>query len=952
MGYTATAQSRGTITANIVDSTTHEAILGAVVEYAPVKSPDSKKYLASGYQGAISIPSLPYGEYKLVVTFIGYNTLEKTVNVNAPKVQLGQILMDNSAQKIETVVKEAYALRTSQKGDTVSYNAGAFKVANDADVETLLQKMPGITITDGTLEAQGETVQKVFVDGKEFFGEDVTSAIKSLPAEAVDKIEVYDKLSDEAEFSGMDDGEGYKAINIVTHKDMRQGQFGKLYAGYGYDNNDDAIDKHKYIAGGNLNIFHGDHRVSLLALFNNVNQQNFSFEDILGVSGATGGGGPGSVGQYMVRPQAGVASVNSIGLNYSGVWGKKKNVNFQGSYFFNNTNTENNSRLEKYYEAPSPIDTLMQSGNSQTLNNNHRFNARLEWKIADNQSLMSRTGASFQLNNPYSTTNGVQYGESGYSIIDNYNKTRNHGYNLNQFLQYRLRMGKPGRTLTVDGTIRYNNRDYVKRSYSNIAPTYEYDPEIPEDTTGHALIDRRYLYTATPSLSTNLRANVTYTEPLSQYSQLSIQYRFRRQHQENDKNAYITDDSYTPTGEPDPELSSDYASDYTQHQVGPGFRYSKERRTVVANLYYQHAVLDGTLLSAQNQDIKKEYDNLTYFLMCNLNINKENMLKVSLRSSTDNPSISELQEIKDVSDAQYVSSGNARLSQSYRHRFNIHYVNSNVDKGRTFMWMVSANYTQDYIGRSIWYNPSSEITGLDYVPLQYSTYENLDGYWSLRTNLSFGTPINFLKCNLNLRGGVRYTKTPSLINGQRNDAGSMNYDFGVVLGSNISENVDFTLAWRGAYNEAKNSLSNSVNQYFSHSASANLKAVFPAGFTFTGSCVYNQYVGFTNKYNDDYLLCNIYVGKKIFRNQRGEIQIGVNDLFNQNKAFSRSTGSGYVQNSWNNVIGRYYTVQFVYNLRHFGKKGSRNLKDYGIMDSDSRGKRPGPPMGPPPGGPR
>ena len=156
----------------------------------------------------------------------------------------------------------------------------------------------------------------------------------------------------------------------------------------------------------------------------------------------------------------------------------------------------------------------------------------------------------------------------------------------------------------------------------------------------------------------------------------------------------------------------------------------------------------------------------------------------------------------------------------------------------------------------------------------------------------------------------------------------MNYDFGVVLGSNISENVDFTLAWRGAYNEAKNSLSNSVNQYFSHSASANLKAVFPAGFTFTGSCVYNQYVGFTNKYNDDYLLCNIYVGKKIFRNQRGEIQIGVNDLFNQNKAFSRSTGSGYVQNSWNNVIGRYYTVQFVYNLRSFGKKGSKNLAEH------------------------
>lgn len=220
--------------------------------------------------------------------------------------------------QIATVVKEAKALRTSQRGDTLSYNASAFKVATDADVEGLLKKMPGITITDGAVEAQGEEVQKIFVDGKEFFGEDVTTAIKSLPAEAVKSIEVFDKLSDAAEFSGMDDGEGYKAINIVTHENMRQGQFGKFYGGYGYEPDAQTGTSHKYIIGGNANIFSGDSRVSVIGLFNNVNQQNFSFEDILGVSGSTGGGGPRrGVGQYMVRPQPGVARVNAIGVNYS-----------------------------------------------------------------------------------------------------------------------------------------------------------------------------------------------------------------------------------------------------------------------------------------------------------------------------------------------------------------------------------------------------------------------------------------------------------------------------------------------------------------------------------------------------------------------------------------------------------------------------------------------------------
>ena len=215
------------------------------------------------------------------------------------------------------------------------------------------------------VETQGEEIKKVFVDGKEFFGEDVTTAIKSLPAEAVDRVEVYNKLSDAAEFSGMDDGEGYKALNIVTKPGMRQGQFGKFYAGFGYDAETATEDKFKYLAGGNANIFSGDSRVSFIGLFNNVNQQNFSFEDILGVSGG-GGGRRGGVGQYMMRPQSGVATVNALGVNYTDTWGKRDQVSVQGSYFFNNTDTRNRSTTDKWYESPMAPDTLMTRGYSDT----------------------------------------------------------------------------------------------------------------------------------------------------------------------------------------------------------------------------------------------------------------------------------------------------------------------------------------------------------------------------------------------------------------------------------------------------------------------------------------------------------------------------------------------------------------------------------------------------------
>ena len=348
----AMAQS-GKITARIIDAETNEGVIGAVLEIID-RDTDKRRHSVSGANGAITVTGVPFGEYDITVSFIGYTTVKKRINHTSTNTNLGNVALQEGVA-IETVVKEVQALRTSQNGDTVAYNAAAFKVASDADVEGLLKKMPGITISNGQVEAQGEQIKKIFVDGKEFFGEDVSTALNSLPAQSVDRIEVFNKLSDNAEFSGMDDGEGYKAINIVTKSNMRQGVFGKLYGGYGYQPDidgapaelnfvDDSHYKpevegvtshHKYNMGGNVNLFHGNSRVSIIGLFNNVNQQNFSFEDILGVTGGSGGGhGPGrgrGVGRYMVRPQSGVAQVASIGMQYSDSWGKEDKVKINGS---------------------------------------------------------------------------------------------------------------------------------------------------------------------------------------------------------------------------------------------------------------------------------------------------------------------------------------------------------------------------------------------------------------------------------------------------------------------------------------------------------------------------------------------------------------------------------------------------------------------------------------------
>ena len=393
------AASPGRVAGRVIDRSNDEWLIGAVVELAP-KNGSASKSTMTDVDGRFTVQSVPYGEYRVMISFLGYATVEKEISVASPVVDLGTIDMKMDDNQIEAVVLEVPAMRTSQKGDTVVYNATAFKVAADADTESLIAKMPGIMIAaDGSVQAQGETIQKVFVDGKEFFGDDVSTAIKNLPADVVESVEVFNKLSDQAEFTGLDDGEGYKAINITTSEGKRRGQFGKLYAAYGYPD--------YYTAGGNVNIFEGDSRISIIGLFNNINQQNFSFEDILGVVNAGGrsssggmmaGGGGRGVGGFLVRPQDGISTVQAVGINYIDTWGKRDNVDVTASYFFNHSKTRNEYTNEIWQD---PNQYNYETGHSLSENYNHRFDAKIDYDINENQNLMLRPRFRYQ---SYSST--------------------------------------------------------------------------------------------------------------------------------------------------------------------------------------------------------------------------------------------------------------------------------------------------------------------------------------------------------------------------------------------------------------------------------------------------------------------------------------------------------------------------------------------------------------------
>ncbi len=933
------ARNLGSLTARVVDKDQHNMpIVGATVEISPQEGADLPcLYYATDTDGRVAVPSIAYGDYIVNVSFLGYESSSTEVSIIAQGTELPDIELSSSSVEVEAVVKEIKALRASQEGDSLRYNASAYKVSSDSDVDGLLQKMPGISVEDGKISAQGEEVKKIYIDGKEFFGDDVSVALKSLPAEVVDKIEVYDKQSDESEYSGMDDGNSSKSLNIVTKPNMREGVFGKLFAGGGYEPEPiEGGDHAKYLAGGSVNLFNTKRRITLVGSLNNLNQQGFSFEDIMGIDNEDNRNNV----TFMVKSLPGVANVNALGLNYTESFGKKEAVKMQASYFFNKTKTTNYQTLTRWYEPPATddIDSLHQQTYDLTKTLNNRFNSRIDIKIDDRQSIMIRPSVSFQTTEPFKSVVGERFEEDKYESNDGVQEFANSrnsvwgGYNLSTYGYYRLKFNKR-RSLSVGAGVNVNSYD----SDSEVVN----EPNIPNVNNA----ETTYKYEQSPNRRRNLSGSVNYMESLNERLALNASYRINSTYQESDKQTYYTDMDFVVDDDAR-LLTTEYAeSRYLTQSVGPGLRYNLKKTRLTASIYYQSSNLQSESVKENTnkdyqmrQEDDHSYENVTYSMVGRISFNKENTMRINLKSSTNAPPVSRF--LDNTSNDSYITAGNPELQPTYTHRFNMRYIHSNLESGSTLMAMVGAYMSRNYIASHTILSPEPFYDGeVLYDDVQrYTTWLNLDNYYSFNSHLNYGFPLDFMKCNLNLGGGVSYSLIPSIYGGEVLQMGEieggedtttkkLSYHAGLTLGSNISENVDFTLSWYGNYNDSSNNSPeaqsiSSNNKYFNHSANAYMKFIVWDGFTITGNVNFRQYLGMTNDYNDRYTLCNLFIGHKVLHKDRGEINIGINDILNQHTNFVRSVSSTYTQNVNNSTLGRYVSVQFIYNLRHFKKKES------------------------------
>ncbi len=904
----------------IADSTDRLPLPGANVVLYPQHDTLARKVAVSDLDGHFKFSGLEAGEYRLRITYIGYAPREiRSLSLSADR-NLGTFYIAPASNVLQDVQVDALKVRVEQLGDTTQYNADAFKTNPDASTEDLLTKMPGVTTDGGTVKVNGEEVKRVLVDGKPFFGDDPNMALKNLPAEVVDKIQVFDQLSDQAQFTGFNDGEGVKTINIVTKPGKNEGTFGKLYAGYGEGDT--------YLAGGNLNFFKGDRKISILGLSNNINQQNFSNEDLLGVAqsssaqgrggsggrgGGRGGSGGGGAENFLTGAQAGVATTNSIGFNYSDNWGKKTKVT--GSYFFNATNRRQQSNLSRDFIVPA--DSLYfytENNTSRSANTNHRANLRLEYTIDSLNSIILTPRFSVQDNNSRAQLNGQSLISDNRidSRTDNYNRANTFGYNFNNNLLYRHRFAKPGRTISVNIGTDLNRRNGESELLSTNAYYFSDDTLSRLDQFANQISDG---YTVS--------SDISYTEPIGKKGQLQFVYSPSYTNGFTNKETYNFDPLTNDYQLLDTALTNKFRNLYFSNRAGASYRYSDKKYTFMLRVDYQHAELSGTQEYPYAFDVQKTFRNVLPRAMFNYRFSTTDNLRIFYRTSTQAPTVSQLQNVVNNSNTLFLRTGNPDLDQSYAHNTMLRYSKTNPEKGSSFFVFLAGSYTQNYIANSTFIATADTLLPEGYLlnrGTQITRPVNLEGNWSLRSFLTYGFPVKPLKSNLNINTGFTFNRIPALINDDRNLANNYTFSQGLTLGSNISENLDFTVSYSGNYTIVQNSLQvQSNNNFFSQNTSLRFNWLPWKGLLFNTSLTHTLYAGLAGGFNQDFLLWNASVGYKFLKDRSLEVKVTAFDILNENNSINRTVSETFIEDIQTNVLNRYLMLVVTYNLRQFKK---------------------------------
>ncbi|MDE3252492.1 MAG: outer membrane beta-barrel protein, partial [Bacteroidota bacterium] len=753
------------------------------------------------------------------------------------------------------------------------------------------------------------------VDGKKFFGDDPKMATRNLPPDVIDKIQVFDDLSDQSKFSGFDDGNRVKTINITTKKDKRKGYFGKLNVGAGtagtYDEN------------LSVNRFNGDEQLSLVAQANDINKQNFNQQSLGGGRGGFGGGrgGGGFGGGGGGGAASGITTIGAAGLNYRSAWSNK--VDAYGSYFYNNSHTAVDQLSRTQNLVASDSSTYNDASSSSiSRDENHRFNFNIEDRIDSNNSLIFRPNITFQSSSPSSSSSTITTGgDKGVLVNQSTSRTNsyNSGFNISGAnLQLRHRFAKKYRTLSLDMNFSASQNDGDGFNYS---VNSFYKPRISTDTINQYYTDTAKSLSFSPTLS--------YTEPIAKNQVLEFRYSYTYNNSTNINNTYRFDNGNQKFSRFDSLYSNSYKFTSNTSNANVNWRLQGAKFNLNLGTGLQFTDLNS-LNTTKNVLVARNYVNFTPQLFFTYNYSRSKSLRVFYTGRTGQPSTNQLQPITTTTDSINFQIGNPNLRPQFTHSLRLLYTNFDPFTQRVIFATINASMTANDIQSSITQNPNGGRT---------TTYVNLGGTYNLSGYFNYGFPLKHPKSNLNFRTNVNYAQNQSLLENKSN------YTYNTTLGetiswtTNLKQGFDMNLSTASTYNIARNSLQSSQNlNYYTQVLSAEFTYYNTKGLIIASEFDYTYNGNRAAGYNTSVPLWTPSIAYQFLKNKAGEFRLSCFDVLNQNQSSTRTINSAQIIDTRTNTLTRYFMLTFTYNLRNFAGQ-QQNMP--GMMRGMFGGGRPG-----------
>jgi hypothetical protein len=899
---------------SVNDTVSNTRLYRATVMLIRAKDSTLAGFTRTDSTGSFSLQADSSGQYILLITYPNYADYSERVKLSGDLV-LPSVSLTSRAHVLQEFVFKKKAAAIIIKGDTTEYTADSFALRNGANVEELLKKLPGLQVDqDGKITAQGEQVQKILVDGEEFFSDDPAVVTRNLQAATVDKVQVYDKKSDQASFTGIDDGEKTKTINLMLKEDKKKGLFGKAQAAGGPSL---SPDQHSSFFENEamINLFRGKRQISAFGIMSNTGTTGLSWGD----RDKYGGGnnfeydeesgnmysyyeesGDDIAGSWDGRYNGqGLPTVWTGGLHYADKWAKDAQ-HISANYRFSKSNIDADGSNTTQYILPDSQYVRHETHSTFNTGKRHGGDGLYEWTIDTSSNIKLTVGGDYSERSSSGVYASDTRGASGALINTNARSTSNTAtsQSVNAALVYRKKFAKKGRNMSAE--LRLNNKSNDGSGYVVSSSNYYKSDSL----IGTENVDQR----KTNSANTfSLNAQLSYTEPISKVSFLTLRYGARATNSRSERfsfNKAGSDWSATP----DSVYSSSYGYDILTQNGAASLRFVFKKYNFAFGGEVFHTSWQQRDRFAHINDRSRDYNNFSPTASLKYSFNKQSTISFNYSGRTNQPTIDQLQPLKQNTDPLNISIGNPDLRQEFSNNFGLSYHSYKPLSGRYIYISANGGFTQDDITRAEFFD---ERGGHTYQ------YINVNGNWNAWMWGGYNFRVKKLDMSFGIQGNINSSHTNTFINGLRNTSNNSEYNIGLNVEKSWKKGdkdvASISLYPHVAYHDNSSSISNYATPYWTSNINADLFVELPWKIQLRSEAWYDyrqQTVVFNT--NNNVVRWNASLGRKFLKGDKLELRVSVADILNQNLGYNRNAQANYISEDRYTTIRRHALISLTY----------------------------------------